>query len=98
VHSTLLPDSSLGLDNGAGATLDRGTLVLGMTTPGWGGRPMAPPYCHDATCGERWNRFLLAHAPRLEGEPEQQIPSLTNRCDVGSPSVALLDDASARHF
>ena len=48
------------LDNGAGATLQRGAIVFGATTPGWGGLAMAPPYCHENACGEGWNHFLFA--------------------------------------
>ena len=87
VHSTLLPDSALGLDNGAGATLQRGALVFGMTTPGWGGLPMAPPYCHENACGEGWNHFLFAMAPRLKATPEQQVLSLSNQLDATQRNV-----------
>jgi hypothetical protein len=81
VHSTLLPDSALGLDNGQGATLQRGALVMGTTTPAWDGLPMAPPYCHEDACGEGWNHFLFAMAPRLKMTPEQQVLSLSNQLD-----------------
>jgi len=81
-HSTLLPDSSLGLDNGAGSAAARGAFVFQPTTPGWNGEAMAPPYCHDATCAEGWNRFLFTTAPRLKATPEQQVLSLTNQLDA----------------
>jgi hypothetical protein len=95
-HSTLVPDSSLGLDNGAGATLQRGALVMGATTPGWGGRPFAPPYCHDATCGEGWNTFLFAMAPRLKATPEQQVLTVTNQLDATQRSVGQFSNNA--HF
>jgi hypothetical protein len=95
-HTTLVPDSSLGVDNGAGATLQRGTIVMTPTTPGWGGEPYAPPYCHDFTCGEGWNRFLFAMAPRLKATPEQQVLSISNQLDATQRSVGQF--ANNAHF
>jgi len=81
VHSTLLSDSALGVDNGAGATQAVADLIFGATTPGWGGLSMAPPYCHDRACGEMWNHLVLATAARLGAQPEQQYLSLSNQAD-----------------
>lgn len=95
-HTTLVPDSSLGADNGAGATLQRGAIVMGATTPGWGGEPYAPPYCHDVACGEGWNHFLFAMAPRLKATPEQQVLSVTNQLDATQRSVGQFSNNA--HF
>jgi hypothetical protein len=87
IHTTLVPDSNLGLDNGQGLTVLEGQLALSPVTPGWGAAPMAPPYCHDPTCAEGWNRYLFAMAPRLKAVPEQQVLSVSNQLDATQRSV-----------
>jgi hypothetical protein len=95
-HTTLVADSSLGLDNGAGTTLQRGAIVMMPTTPGWGGLAMMPPYCHENACGEGWNHFLFAMAPRLKATPEQQVLSISNQLDATQRSVGQFSNNA--HF
>ncbi|MBY0280473.1 pectinacetylesterase family protein [Candidatus Binatia bacterium] len=95
VHSTLLPDSALGLDNGTGATALRAQLVKGATTPGWGGLAIMPPYCFADQCGEGWNTFMFAMVPRLKATPEQQVLSLTNQLDATQRSVGQFANNAA---
>ena len=87
VHTTLLPDSALGLDNGLGATKTRVQFVKNPVTPGWGGLAMLPPYCFADECGEGWNTFVLATVPRLKATPEQQVLSLSNQLDATQRNV-----------
>jgi pectinacetylesterase len=81
VHTTLVADSSVSLDNGAGSAAQRATLAFMPTTPGWGAYPYAPPYCRDVACGEGWNTLMLAQSARLKAVPEQQILTVTNQID-----------------
>lgn len=80
-HTTLVPDSALGMDNG-GLRVAEVAFALGPP-PGWGGLAMAPPYCFDATCGVAWNDLLFATSARLSPAiPQQQMLSITNQVDA----------------
>jgi len=81
VHSTLLPDSSLGMDNGMGAAALRGQLALQTTTPGWNALPYAAPYCFEPQCAEFFPTAQHAESARLKGTPEQQILNVANQVD-----------------
>ena len=96
VHATLVPDSALGMDNGAGASALRGALALQATSPGWNALPYAAPYCFDPTCAELFTTLQLATAPRLKGTPEQQILNVSNQVDNVQRNVG--DFASTQDF
>lgn len=82
VHTTVVPDAALSMDNGLpGGTADRAAFALMPLPPGWNARLYATPYCHTPLCGELLNTLELAHAPRLEAVPDQQILDLSNQVD-----------------
>jgi hypothetical protein len=96
VHTTLLQDSSLGLDNGTGVSAVQGAFALSPTSPGWAAKPFAPPYCKDPICAEGWNVFMFAMAPRLKAVPEQQVLTVTNQLDPVQRNTG--DFSSSAHF
>ena len=91
IHSTMVPDSSLGLDNGAGVSTAPYPVYLA-----WGGRAYSPPYCHVAECLEGWNVRMFAQAPRLKAVPEQQVLSVSNQSDTTQRDGG--DFSSNAHF
>lgn len=54
-----------------------------------------PPYCFADACGEGWNTFMFATAPRLKATPEQQVLSLTNQLDATQRSVGQFANNAA---
>ncbi|MDX2171233.1 MAG: pectin acetylesterase-family hydrolase [Deltaproteobacteria bacterium] len=81
IHTTLMPDSSLGMDNGTGAPALRGQLALQATSPGWNALPYAAPYCLDPACAEIFPVLEVATSARLKAVPEQQILNVDNQND-----------------
>jgi hypothetical protein len=95
VHTTALPDSALGLDNGGVGVATLGTFIITETNPtGWGTRPFQPPYCLTASCVVVPN-LLAATAVRLKAVPEQQILTLSNQNDSRQWSDTLFSDPAA---
>lgn len=92
VHTTLVPDSALGMDNGTGAPALRGALALQAASPGWNALPYAAPYCFAPECAELFTHFQLATAPRLKGQPEQQILNVSNQVDNVQRNVGEFTD------
>jgi hypothetical protein len=96
VHTTLLPDSSLGMDNGTGAAALRGQLALQTTSPGWNALPYAAPYCFAPACAEFFPTAQHAESARLKGTPEQQILNVANQVDNVERNVG--DFASTQDY
>jgi hypothetical protein len=86
-HTTLMPDSSLGMDNGTGAPALRGQLALQATSPGWNALPYAAPYCLDPACAEIFPVLEVATSARLKAVPEQQILNVDNQNDTVQRNV-----------
>jgi hypothetical protein len=95
IHSTLVPDSSLGMDNGTGAPALRGILALQAASPGWNALPYAAPYCFDPACAEIFTFFEFATAARLKATPEQQILNVSNQVDNVQRNVGEFADTPA---
>jgi hypothetical protein len=76
MHTTAVPDSSLGL-------VDEPVLgVLGpMLQADWDTRPYQPPYCLDWSCAVG-PVLQMATSARLAAVPEQQILNLSNQVDT----------------
>lgn len=82
VHTTIVPDSSLALDNGEAFGLASLGALIGPDTPplGWGTLPFQPPYCLATNCAV--GEVLEAAASvRLKAVPEQQILNVSNQVD-----------------
>ena len=83
-HTTAVPDSSAGLDNGTALSVKNlGVLVSGTTNPsGWGTAAYQPPYCLAGDCGVILPILQTATSARLKAVPEQQILNVSNQADT----------------
>jgi hypothetical protein len=89
-HTTAVPDSSLGLDNGSvGGVQGVGIIAISSVPPtGWGGLHEMPPYCFASGCAVI-PTMNAAHAARLLATPEQQILNVDNQVDTVQQTTTL---------
>jgi hypothetical protein len=89
IHTTALPDSGLGLDNGGIGVRVLGNLIVSDVPPaGWGTRAYQPPYCLTGDCAVG-PELEAATSARLAAVPEQQILNLSNQNDGTQVSTTL---------
>jgi hypothetical protein len=89
-HTTAVPDSSLGLDNGSVVGVQAiGILAVSSVPPtGWGALHDLPPYCFAADCAVV-PTMHAAHAARLLATPEQQILNVSNQVDTVQQTTTI---------
>jgi hypothetical protein len=89
-HTTGVPDSGLGLDNGELVGIRTlGVLITGETNPyGWGTLPYQPTYCLSTSCAVV-PELQAATAPRLKAVPDQQILNVSNQVDSTQVSTTF---------
>lgn len=96
VHTTAVPDAALAMDNGTPlGVIAIAQIMLPAAYPGWNTLGYLPPYCKDPVCAEIFDNLELATAPRLLGEPEQQILNVTNQIDNTQRSTTLFPSNAA---
>jgi hypothetical protein len=95
VHTSVVPDAALAMDNGGVGVITLGGLVLPPAHPGWNTQPFLPPYCFTGACAEIFVNLELATAPRLLGVPEQQFLNVSNQIDATQRSTTLFGSNAA---
>jgi hypothetical protein len=95
-HTTAVPDSGLGLDNGqALGVLGLGIIAQSPAPPlGWNTRALQPPYCLAPNCAIG-PVLQAASAPRLKAVPQQQILNVSNQVDSTQVGTTFFANTAA---
>lgn len=93
-HTTAVPDSALGLDNGTAVGVrGLGALVESGTPPfGWGVRPFLPPYCRTPECAVVLPTLEAATSPRLDVGAGQLLLDVSNQVDEVQRATTFFPD------
>jgi hypothetical protein len=93
VHTSAVPDSAMGLDNGSLIGMSGLGLIflVGSGPNAWASRPHLPPYCATAGCAIVPD-LQAAHAARLKAVPDQQFLNLSNQVDGTQVSTTFFPD------